>query len=143
VGAPTEAHSNLVATDRDPRCGVDEIAEQVPGLGGPVTVADPSSQHAIETSAHQRQLDVADIVPPLLRGVDPRWIWRFGSSVKVRNLTSPTKGPRKKANRSAAADQLAQPCLAFEKRFSCSSNFGGRFVLSFMHIQRKTNLFLN
>ncbi len=41
--APLEPHSDFVVADRDPRCGVDEIAEQVPGLGGLVTVADPSS----------------------------------------------------------------------------------------------------
>jgi hypothetical protein len=35
------------------------------------------------------------MVPPLLRDFDPRWIWRFGSSVKARDLASLTKGPGK------------------------------------------------
>ena len=45
--------------DRDVRRGVDEVAEQVPGLGGLVTVADADRQQAVEAAGHQRQLQVA------------------------------------------------------------------------------------
>ena len=49
----------VVIRDRHLGRGVDEIAEQVAGLGRLVAVADALPQEAIEAAGHQRQLQVA------------------------------------------------------------------------------------
>lgn len=46
-------YHHFVVTDRNPRRGVDETAEQAARVGGLPTVADLSGQQAIKATAHQ------------------------------------------------------------------------------------------
>src|SRR5437764_15056063 len=65
VSALLELHHDLRLGDRDLGRGIDEVAEQVAGLGDLVSVADADAQQAIEAAGHQRQLpDKVELQPP-------------------------------------------------------------------------------
>ena len=59
VGALLEPYHDFALRDRDFCRGVDEVAEQMAGLGGLVAVADADGQQAVQAARHQRQLQVA------------------------------------------------------------------------------------
>ena len=59
VGTLLEPHDDFALRDRDFRRGVDEIAEEMPGLRDLVTIADANRQQAIQAAGHERQLQVA------------------------------------------------------------------------------------
>ena len=59
VGTLLEPHDDFALGDRDFRRGVDEIAEEMPGLRDLVTIPDANRQQAIQAAGHERQLQIA------------------------------------------------------------------------------------
>jgi len=59
VGALLELNVHLGVADGDLGRGVDEVAEQVGGLGVFVAIADARTEEPIKAGSHQRELQVA------------------------------------------------------------------------------------
>ncbi len=58
-GSLLELHHDARLVDRDVRCRIDQVPEQVPGLHRLVTVAHADRQQPVQAAGHQRQLQVA------------------------------------------------------------------------------------
>jgi hypothetical protein len=59
MAAFLETDLDVALAERHVRDRVDEVAEDVLGLGGRLTVAEPLAEQSIQTAGHQRELQAS------------------------------------------------------------------------------------